>query len=870
MLQSQPTTGRRIVTGARVVLMLALILGVQCAIERSVDFTLFLCAAFSGVWLLNLLARRLGAGINALALSAIVVTALCTIGHFAVVSAENHAHRSVRDLVSGFAPTYATEMERLGHERLGPKTAADDPLYLEMIAAEKRWLSANPAIADVYTFKRLGDGKICLMVDSETDYDRNGVFEGEREERTAIGEVYEEDAEALARAFAGEAMFQDELVTDRWGVWVSAYVPLRDQHGNVDAVLGVDFDAHTFQSAIAAARWRTLGYLSLLVAIALFAGGFLQALEARVQVRNRELELARAAARNELALERTSRMAKVGWWELDVRRGKLAWSSEVRRIHEVAEDFEPHVETAIGFYVPEDQAKIRAAVQEGLETGKPWDLELELVTAKGRRIWVQAQGEPELRAGRVARLFGAFQDIDKRKKAEQELREAATVDRLTGLPNRALLMDRITQRLMLNARDPKAMFALLFLDFDRFKIVNDSLGHEAGDELLRQIAARLRNALRTSDSIGRVASENFPGRLGGDEFVVLLGKVRDAASAALVADRLLQELALPYEIDGHEVVSTASIGLVISEGGGQSAADLLRDADTAMYEAKSNGRACYVIFDATMRSRVQERMQIESDLRGALRDGQLAVVYQPIVETSTGRWVGAEALLRWNHPTRGSVSPSVFIPVAEESSLIVEIGEWVLSTSCAQLADWHARLGATAPRWISVNLSRAQLILPNLAERIDHLIRAAGVQPNQVRLEITENQVMDTRVDTHEVLRAVKATGVSIAMDDFGTGLSSLSGLHQLPIDVLKIDQSFVASFGAGRPVLALASAIIDLARNLHMVTVAEGIETPEQLAVLQSLGCELGQGYLYSRPLPPEEFEIKLLGLPARQRFAA
>ncbi len=512
---------------------------------------------------------------------------------------------------------------------------------------------------------------------------------------------------------------------------------------------------------------------------------------------------------------------------------------------------------------PDDLEKVDAAVTGAIEQGGTYTVEYRIIHRSGLVCWVLERGQiiRDEATGAPKYLDGLQFDISDRKHAEEMLHRDSLLDKLTELPNRALVLDRLGQCLARREREPERHFGVLFMDFDRFKLVNDSLGHDAGDELLREIGQRIRGVLRPADTVARDATGPTAGRLGGDEFVVILDSLRKPEEALVVADRLLRVLRQPYSIRGHEVVSTASIGVVTSVNARDTAEEILSDADTAMYQAKVRGKCRVVVFDAEMRNHQQDRLQLEQDLRGALAAGQLWTAFQPIVSMETGQWYAAEALMRWDHPTRGSVSPGEFIPIAEEAGLIADLGEWVLRESCRVLAGWDRKLGPAAPRVMSVNVSRAQLALRDLPDRVAAILREQGLSPDRLQLEVTENQVMANRAEQIEALHRLRKVGVKIAMDDFGTGLSSLSGLHQLPIDVVKIDRSFVNHLDQGRQFMALARSIVDLAANLGLSTVAEGIETSEHVAALQALGCTSGQGYYFAKPLRAEEFARLVAG---------
>jgi len=453
-------------------------------------------------------------------------------------------------------------------------------------------------------------------------------------------------------------------------------------------------------------------------------------------------------------------------------------------------------------------------------------------------------------------VVATFADVTNRKRTEGQLRHAAEHDTLTGLPSRSLLTDRLQQAINRAKRMRGYRFAVLFLDFDRFKIINDSLGHEVGDQLLISISKRLTANLRDIDTPTRLGEGHLSARLGGDEFVILLDGISGPRDAVVVAERLQTALSIPHELDGHEVISTASIGIVIvtKEGQYDRPEDILRDADTAMYQAKNSGKARHVVFDETMHNEVMQRLHLEKELRAAAEDLQFTLAYQPIISMQSATLVGFEALIRWPHSERGIVLPGNFIALAEELGLIVPIGKWVLREACQQLKTWQKHFSGPKPLSMSVNLSKKQLTDPTLVETLQDIIASSGISPSSLVLEITESTVMDNLDDLRPVLSRLRKEGVRLAMDDFGTGHSSLSFLHRAPMDILKIDRSFVNSSGNPRDNGAIIHTVIQLAHNFDMDVVAEGIETVEQLALLQSLDCNYGQGYLFSRPVDKEK----------------
>jgi diguanylate cyclase (GGDEF)-like protein len=417
-------------------------------------------------------------------------------------------------------------------------------------------------------------------------------------------------------------------------------------------------------------------------------------------------------------------------------------------------------------------------------------------------------------------------------------------DRLTGLPNRALFMRRLEYSVRQTNQYKQDGFAVLFLDLDRFKSINKKLGSKNGDRLLVKIAHRLKTCITCQDLLARV---------GGNEFAILLRDVQSTDQASWAAHHLQVQLNLPFEIDTHEVCLTTSIGIALSSTGYVWSDDLLRDAQTAMYHAKSLGRARYALFQPSMRVQAVTLLQIETDLRRAVERQELHLHYQPLVSLQTGKITGFEALARWQHPKHGLISPAEFIPIAEDSGLITSVGYWAMLQACQQLRTWQQQFPADPPMMISVNLSSRQFAQPNLINQVECVLAETGLDAQTLKLEITESMVMEDIEAAIATLGQIKALNVQLGIDDFGTGYSSLSHLYRFPADTLKVDQSFVSRIGLDEENNEIIRAIVMLAHNLGMTVIAEGIETEEQLAMLRSLNCEYGQGYLFSEPLTHE-----------------
>jgi diguanylate cyclase (GGDEF)-like protein/PAS domain S-box-containing protein len=535
--------------------------------------------------------------------------------------------------------------------------------------------------------------------------------------------------------------------------------------------------------------------------------------------------------------------ARDGIWDWDLVLGKIYFSPRFFELLHLPVADETSPATWFDRVHHEDRVALEQVFDAHLSGKTPYiEHEFRISNGKGQVVWMLCRGVAVRGPnGDATRVAGSLTDIGDRKLAEARLKHELLHDTLTGLPNRTLFLDRLQHALSQQRREPRHTFAVLFLDLDGFKAVNDSLGHAAGDELLIQVGRRLRMFVRPGDSVAR---------LGGDEFAILAAHTADLTDATRLADRIHRVLSLRFVIGQKEVYASASIGIALSGGTYERPGDLLRDADMAMYRTKSTRTGSSTVFQRVMHDSALHRLELEIDLRSALRREELMVYYQPIVALEGMQLVGFEALLRWNHPVRGIIGPEVFIPLAEKCGMIAPVSWWVTSEACRQTSEWRKSDPRFANLSISINVSSRLFFEPDFSARTSAILEQTGLPPDALHLEITENALLEHESSTVGELRRLRTSGVKFHLDDFGTGYSSLSYLNRFEYDTIKIDRSFVATSDGARSG-RIIDAIISLARTLGMEVIAEGVETSEQVRKLRDLHCNLAQGFLFSEPVP-------------------
>ena len=570
----------------------------------------------------------------------------------------------------------------------------------------------------------------------------------------------------------------------------------------------------------------------------------------------------------EMSLAEAQRIARLGNWRWNLSTNRFTASTQTFRILGInAEPYSTTVsfEEFLSHIHDSDRPAVESGIRQAIATGAPFrqDHRVHLPTGDIRVVHHYAEVAFE-QGGAATSVVGTIQDITDQKKAEAQIHFLSYYDRLTQLPNRQLFQDRVIQALATQKRH-ETQGAILLVNLDRFQRINDTLGPKCGDTILREVAGRLLHCVRQSDSVARHDDQEpvTLSRLGGDEFTVLLTHLASAQSAAKVTQRILESLNEPYHIDGRQVVVTASIGIALLGQDGDDVDTLLRNADAAVHAAQEKGRNTYQFYSQSMNVALAERLSLESDLRQALERSEFVLHYQPQVDIRRWEVVGVEALIRWQHPVRGMVSPMTFIPLTEEVGLIDQIGQWVLRTACAQQVAWGASgLGEVS---IAINLSAVQFQQAGLVDSIRTIVRETGANPARLELELTESTAMHDAENAVSTFQQLKTMGFSLSIDDFGTGYSSLAYLKRFPIDTIKIDRAFVKDLASESEQAAIAIAIIAMAHGLKLRVLAEGVETQPQLDILRDQGCDAIQGYFFSHPLPADRVEQLIRDLRAK-----
>ncbi|MCP3677522.1 MAG: EAL domain-containing protein [Deltaproteobacteria bacterium] len=555
-------------------------------------------------------------------------------------------------------------------------------------------------------------------------------------------------------------------------------------------------------------------------------------------------ETEKALKESEQYLARAQGIAHVGHWKLNPETHEISGSDELYRVFGLSRE-DSTLESFVAVVHPEDRGYDIATIRRGIEYGKGWKIEHRLICSDGSLKWIQSIGEAITdETGKTILLVGTVQDITERKVAEERMEHMAYHDPLTGLPNRALLIDHLCLALAAAQRH-KLLAAVLFIDLDRFKLINDTMGHSKGDEVLNVVAARLKKCTRKSDTLARQ---------GGDEFILLVQELDRVEDITKVAETIFSALKEPFKVEKDIFSITVSMGISIYPNDGEDADTLIKNADIALYAAKDEGRNNFQLYNASMNESITKRLRLENKLRKALENEEFLLHYQPQVDSTSGEVIGTEALVRWQEPEEGLIPPGEFIPVAEDTRLIVPIGEWVLRTACAQTRMWQKR--GLKQVTMAVNISTHQFNQKDFVDTVERILKETDLDPKYLELELTESIIMTDIETTIETLHALKAMGIRLSIDDFGTGYSSLEYLKRMPINMLKIAQSFVRDITIDSNDAAIAGATIQLAKSLQLEVIAEGVETREHLKLLNDLQCTRIQGYLYSRPLPSHEIE--------------
>jgi diguanylate cyclase (GGDEF)-like protein/PAS domain S-box-containing protein len=759
------------------------------------------------------------------------------------------------------AKAAASTLDPVLHERIRRPEQLNDADYTRAVAPLRRLRQSLPTVHYVYTVVQVG-GTIHFVLDAADPHARTPSGQPDQ---SGVWEVYPYRTEPMAQALGdvrteGVATASTQLSSDAWGTFMTGLAPIRDLQGHQIGAVGLDVDASVVAARLAGFRNRALfGLVPAGVLIAILGFLFYRVRCRGLADADAALEAAKAATRAAEVLDTERRRLReviegtnVGTWEWDSHSRVVSVSDRTEALlgyapGELRQLNSARLRTLIH---AADHGRLKRVIGESLRSsGTFFSHEFRIRHAFGQWTWILARGRVLRARGdrRPQLIAGIMMDVSARKEMETAFIRAAQIDRLTGLPNRTVFMQHLEAALtrVRSGRQPDC--AVLFFDFDRFKVINDTLGHDAGDELLRQITRRLKAALRVGDQSPDEVGANLISRFGGDEFLILINDLRAPADAVRVAERLLNSLAPGYSIFDHEVHSMASVGIVTGEQCGASAEEAVRNADVAMYEAKRAGRGCSVVFSEAMHARMTRHLAIETSLRRAIGSDELYLAYEPVIDLQSGRRRYVEASLRWNHPTLGVIEPHEFLPIAEESGLMLALGQWMLEEAVRSMVSWRRRDGERAPARISVGISHSELArVDRLIERILVTLRSAGLPAECLQIELSERELMRDGESVRRLLAQLQQQGVKLALRDFGAGHCSLSVLREFPFDTIKIDGAFMRDLRAGHTGLAIIGAALNLIRNLGRLSVADGVEDAAQVAILQALGCDCGQGRLF------------------------
>ncbi|MFL6606493.1 MAG: EAL domain-containing protein [Steroidobacteraceae bacterium] len=803
---------------------------------------------------------------EALAFSLIMLIVVATAIFGLCVTTESAALAGFRHYLVNLLLESSVAVDPQLHESIRRPEQLNDPDYSRAVEPLRRIRRAVPDVRYIYTLV-MSDGQVHFVLDAA---EPGAVTPSGRSEQSGVWEVYPELSDNLKRAMGlggrpGIAIANQEPVTDAWGTFMSGFAPIRDPRGRQIGVIGIDVDASKLVARLNRLRREALTGLApagILIAVA----GVLF-----YRVRRRGLADAHSVLESAAEANRTAQVlaeerrrlgeviegTNVGTWEWHAGKCGMSVSERIAQMtgHSLADLQQWELLQWRSLVHPDDSAGWeRAVIASIADPNTVLVHEIRVRRADGNWLWLLIRGKvlQSDAQDRPALFAGIAVDISDRKALEMALIDSAQRDRLTGLPNRSVFMERLAGALTRVRNGEQPACAVLFFDFDRFKQINDTLGHEAGDELLRQIAGRLQTAMRAEERHARKLEGDVLSRFGGDEFLVLVNDLRSCDEAVRVAERLLNVLVPSYNILGHEVHSSASVGIVTTDRCQGSAEEFVRNADVAMYEAKRAGRGCSVVFSEAMHERLTRHLAIETSLRRAIGTDQLYVEYQPVVDLESGRRRSVEVSVCWNHPSLGAIAASEFVPIAAESGLLVVIGQWAIRQACRAMVAWRADDADSAPDTVSINLCRAQIACGDrFVEHIVATLEAYELAPAHLQIEVSEREVMANRTQVGPLFAKLRRLGVKLAIDEFGAGHSSLSVLRSYPVDTVKIDDSFLTDLHGSHAGMAVMSATLTLIRNLGALSVATGVQHEAQVAILQSLGCHCAQGAYYGTSMP-------------------